>query len=179
VEDTTTDARRIERFDRLWEECFPRVMGYALRRTDRDEARETAAEVFTVAWRRLEDVPEGDGSLPWLLATSRRVLANRRRAAARRPTPLLDPPGATSSDPGERVADRDALARAFSRLREADREILALLAWDGLRPAEAATVLGCSAATFSVRAHRARKRLAAEIDLQHAIDPQEARRERP
>jgi RNA polymerase sigma-70 factor (ECF subfamily) len=156
------------------------VLGYALRRTDRDEARETAAEVFTVAWRRLEEVPDGEGGLPWLLATARRVLANQRRAGARRPTLApIDPPGASAPDPAERVADRDTLARAFSRLSDADREVLALLAWDGLRPAEAATVLGCSAATFSVRAHRARKRLATELDLEHATDPQEARRERP
>ena len=38
-----------------------------------------AAEVFLVAWRRLDEVP-ADG-LPWLYATARGVIANQRRAA--------------------------------------------------------------------------------------------------
>jgi RNA polymerase sigma-70 factor (ECF subfamily) len=33
------------------------------------------------------------------------------------------------------------------------------VAWHGLSPREAARVVGCSTATFSVRLHRARKRL--------------------
>ena len=74
-----TDARRVARFEELWDELFPRVLGYALRRTDQEEARDVGAETFTVAWRRLEDVPAGDDALPWLLATARKQLANRRR----------------------------------------------------------------------------------------------------
>jgi RNA polymerase sigma-70 factor (ECF subfamily) len=167
----TTDVRRIERFDRLWDGCYARVLGYALRRTDREDAREVAAEVFTVAWRRLEDVPT-DAELPWLLATARGTIANRRRAAARRPLPQAsDLPTAPEPDPAERVAARDALARAFARLSEDDREALMLLAWDGLRPREAAIVLGCSAATFSVRAHRARGRLASFLSGEDGPGP--------
>jgi RNA polymerase sigma-70 factor, ECF subfamily len=58
------------------------------------------------------------------------------------------------------VAERDALLAAFARLSDQDAEILILTAWYGLPPAKAATVLGCSGATFYVRLHRARKRLA-------------------
>ncbi|HEY7668545.1 MAG TPA: hypothetical protein VIE12_10530 [Actinomycetota bacterium] len=42
------------------------MLGYVLRRTDPEEANDVIAETFTVAWRRLEQVPEGDGALPWL-----------------------------------------------------------------------------------------------------------------
>ena len=91
------------------------------------------SETFTVAWRRFDDVPEGDAAMPWLLTTARKVLANHGRAAS--------------------------LVHAFNALEERDREALALIAWDGLAPREAAMVAGCSAATFSVRLHRARKRL--------------------
>ena len=122
-----------------------------------------AAETFAVAWRRLEDVPAGDDALPWLLATARKQLANRHRRARTRErfaeAPL--PASATSApDPATSVAERAALAAALARLSADDRETLALIAWDGLGPKEAAVVMGCTAATFAVRAHRARRRLA-------------------
>jgi RNA polymerase sigma-70 factor (ECF subfamily) len=45
-----------------------------------------------------------------------------------------------------------------------DREAVLLLGWDGLSNRQAAKVLGCSVATFAVRLHRARTRLAAALD---------------
>jgi RNA polymerase sigma-70 factor (ECF subfamily) len=181
-----TDAQRVARFERLWDELFARVLGYALRRTDPEEARDVAAETFTVAWRRLEEVPPGDDALPWLLATARKQLANRRRRAETRDRHTLaasataDPSRGdpTLGDPAHRLAERAALADAFDRLSADDRETLALVAWDGLQLREAALVIGCSAATFAVRAHRARRRLAALLeagDDSPAVDAQGGR----
>ena len=131
-----------------------------------------AAETFLIAWRRLDDVPPHEAALPWLLVTARRVLANRRRAAGRATTisPLADTAIHATVDPADTVAERAALASAFGRLDETDRETLALIAWDGLAPREASVVAGCSAATFAVRAHRAKRRLAS---LLAAEDPSE------
>jgi RNA polymerase sigma factor (sigma-70 family) len=170
----------VARFEQLWQELFPRVLGYALRRMDPEEARDVVAETFTVAWRRLEEMPPGELALPWLLTTARKQSANRRRAAETRARigdgPLATP--AISRDPAEGVATRSTLAEAFNRLGPVDRETLALIAWDGLQPREAATVAGCSAATFAVRAHRARRRLAALLhseDGSPAVDAQGGR----
>ena len=172
------------RFEELWDELFPRVLGYALRRTDQEEARDVVAETFTVAWRRLEDVPTGDDALPWLLTTARKQLANRRRRDDTRTRHDRGSAGAavpfagTARDPADDVADRSSLAAAFTRLSEEDRETLALIAWDGLQPREAALVTGCSAATFAVRAHRARRRLAALLEAAEgspALDAQGGR----
>ena len=154
------------------------MLGYALRRTDPEEARDVVAETFTVVWRRLEDVPGGDDALPWLLATARRQLANRRRSAATRDRYAAASRAADtgSRDPADEVTDRSELAAAFDRLSPDDRETLALIAWDGLRPRDAAVVQGCSAATFAVRAHRARGRLAALLetgDVSPALDAHE------
>jgi RNA polymerase sigma-70 factor (ECF subfamily) len=44
-------------------------------------------------------------------------------------------------------------------LSEEERELLMLMAWEGLRPAEIARVLGCSPSAARVRVHRARRRL--------------------
>jgi Sigma-70, region 4 len=54
---------------------------------------------------------------------------------------------------------------------ENDREAITLIAWEGLRPAEAATVLGQSPAAFRVRLHRAKRRLRRELDRAGQADP--------
>jgi DNA-directed RNA polymerase specialized sigma24 family protein len=57
------------------------VAAYARRRGHAD-AEAAAAEVMTIAWRRLADVPRDDPR-PWLFATARNVvLADRRRTRA-------------------------------------------------------------------------------------------------
>jgi RNA polymerase sigma-70 factor (ECF subfamily) len=140
------------------------VLGYVLRRTDPEEARDVMAETFTVAWRRLEQVPAGDEALPWLIGTARKLLANRRRAAATRSREAEIGPRAAIPDHADDVAGTADLVAAFNRLSDGDREVLGLVAWDDLRPAEGAAVLGISSATFSVRLHRARRRLATLLD---------------
>jgi RNA polymerase sigma-70 factor (ECF subfamily) len=44
-------------------------------------------------------------------------------------------------------------------LSDADREALLLTAWEGLDARQAAAAVGCSTGTFTVRLHRARRRL--------------------
>jgi RNA polymerase sigma-70 factor (ECF subfamily) len=75
---------------------------------------------------------------------------------------LTDDAASASRHPGDGalagVTD-PALAAALARLNDVDRELLLLIAWDGLSPAEAATVLGIKPATARVRLSRARRRL--------------------
>jgi RNA polymerase sigma-70 factor (ECF subfamily) len=150
----------VRRFEAVFDGCFDRVLAYALARADVEVAKEAAAEVFAIAWRRRADLPPEP--LPWLLGTARKVLSTDRRSAQRRDA-LTDRvvhhrPTASTGDPADGVVERAAALDALERLRPADRELLCLLAWDGLTPAEAAESLGISAATFSVRVHRARRR---------------------
>jgi RNA polymerase sigma-70 factor, ECF subfamily len=156
---------REERFEVLFRANYPAVRAYALRRTSPDAAQDVVAETFLVAWRRLDEVPAD--SLPWLYGVARRVLANQRRTADRSAaledrllgaTPRL--PG---RDPGDSAGDAELVRIALGRLSEASREALILVAWQGLSGARAARAAGCSRATFAVRLHRARARLAAEL----------------
>ncbi|MGI8572011.1 MAG: RNA polymerase sigma factor [Solirubrobacteraceae bacterium] len=64
-----------------------------------------------------------------------------------------EPPSTISSE----------LAAALASLSEREREALLLTAWDGLDPNRAALAAGCTPATFRVRVHRARKRVAAQL----------------
>ena len=151
------------RFEAMFTEHYPRVMAYARRRAP-DQAADVASEVFLTAWRRVDDVPAD--ALPFLLGVARRTIANARRSDRRHPAvPLADPVSVGGAgDAGSAAIDRLEVAEAFARLSEADREVLMLVAWDGLASARAARVLGCSVAAFHVRLHRARTRLARAMD---------------
>jgi RNA polymerase sigma factor (sigma-70 family) len=133
-------------------------MAYALRRAHPDDAEDVVAETFLVAWRRFDTIPSEP--LPWLLGVARKVMSTKRRSITRRTAlevRLRDSLEASSSIMTS--SDRLSLIRAFTSLREADREVLMLVGWDGLSASQAAQVLGCSRASFSLRLHRARKRL--------------------
>ncbi len=74
------------------------------------------------------------------------------------------------SDPAESLALREAFSAAFAGLEEHEREVLRLVAWDGLDVREAAQVLGCSQGAFRVRLHRARRKLTRRLDAAKPID---------
>ena len=65
-----------------------------------------------------------------------------------------------------------ALATAFNALSERDREVLRLVAWEGLSLADTATVLGCSAVACRVRYHRAKTRLASRLAAAASFRPE-------
>ena len=142
------------RLERLFYAHAGAVRAYARRRIDAAAADDTVAEVFATAWRRLDDVPEE--ALPWLLGCARLVLAHQHRRV-RRDTALLDRLKAGASGPSS--DESGAVLAALATLSERDRELLLLIAWEGLEPAQAAEVLGCSRNALAVRLYRARKRL--------------------
>jgi RNA polymerase sigma-70 factor (ECF subfamily) len=149
----------LRRFEVLFHQHADAVLAYAIRRSDVDTAEEVVAQTFAVAWRRLDVVP--DAALPWLLGVARRVLANERRSRGRAEAlalRLAREPGASSIDPADEVGARVSAHAALEGLRPAEREVLELLAWEGLSASQAASVLGCSRATIAVRMHRARRR---------------------
>lgn len=163
--DVQGPGSRRDRFQALYEENYHRVLGYALRRGGRDDADDVVAETFLVAWRRFDHVPEGDRARLWLYGTARRVLANQQRGNRRRER-LAERARSHvvhKHDPSPADTDLDAAAVAFARLRPDDRELLGLVAWEGLDAGEIAQVCGCSRNAARIRLHRARRRFAREL----------------
>jgi RNA polymerase sigma-70 factor, ECF subfamily len=154
---------RRDRFERLFREHGDAVYRYALRR-DPDAADDVVAEAFLVAWRRLDDVPS-DAKLPWLLGVARRTYANARRSAGRQAALArrLEEEAMHDTQPTEDPADT-RLHAALACLPARDQEVLTLTAWDGLDAAGVAHAMGCSLANVAVRLHRARRRLARELE---------------
>jgi RNA polymerase sigma factor (sigma-70 family) len=157
------------RFRMLFESEARGVLGYALRRVeDREDAADIVAETFGVAWRRIGDVPPAPESRLWLYGVARRILANQRRGELRRRRlsdrlreELRATGAADASSQDERAL---AVGEALAALPEQDREVLLLANWEGLTPAEIATVIGVPGATARTRLHRARGRLRAELE---------------
>lgn len=151
----------------MFDEHAVRVYAYAARRSSPDVANEVVSETFLIAWRKLDAVPADP--LPWLLNVTGKVLANRRRSDQRREAFTTERAralrAAPTFDPADAVPTRLAVEQALDRLPPAEREALTLVAWDGLDVRAGAIAAGCSRATFSVRLHRARRRLMKELGL--------------
>lgn len=161
-----------ERFQALYDAHAGAVLSYARRRAARADADDVLAEVFLVAWRRLDEVPSAQERV-WLLGVARRALANQRRGSARqgalreRLVVHAQPPAFASPFP---PAGQTRLGRALASLSESDRELLLLLAWEGLSNEEAARVLEIGSRALRVRLHRARRRLADALAREGSSD---------
>ena len=149
------------RFEALFEAHYGAVLAYARRRASSDVGADVAAATFEVAWRRLDEVP--DEALPWLYGVARRLLANTRRADVRRQRLWSRLRALGPAEPADVAAEEPGARDALARLRPQDREVLMLVAWEGLNPGAAASSLGISAGAFAVRLHRARQRLEEEM----------------
>src|SRR5262249_32626443 len=153
------------RFDALFDAHHSDLVAYCgWRAGSVSDAQDVVAEVFLTAWRRLDDVPGGDAARVWLYAVARRAIANQRRSIRRRAAlaermALTTPRQQAASDPDDSLV-RDALRR----LRPLDREVLLLSEWEGLSPAQIASVLRCQTVTARGRLHRARRRFRSALE---------------
>jgi DNA-directed RNA polymerase specialized sigma24 family protein len=100
------------------------VAAYSRRRGSRD-ADGIAAEVMTIAWRRLADVPTDDPR-PWLFATARNLVFAEARRAAR---VAQEDSGSVVAPPPDVFELDPELASALRSLSPLDREALLLIAW--------------------------------------------------
>ncbi|SDN54330.1 RNA polymerase sigma-70 factor, ECF subfamily [Klenkia soli] len=154
-----------DRLEEAYRESGSAVLGYALRRcSSREDALDVVAETFAAAWRRQADLPADQADIrPWLFGIARLCLANTARTARR-----SDRLGRRLAeafthdvvpDPSDGHAGGTRVVQALAELSPDDRELVTLIAWEGLTPTEAAGVLGLPPGTARVRLHRARTRL--------------------
>lgn len=144
------------------------IRAYCTRRTDHSDVADAVAETFLVAWRRIDQLPEGDATLPWLYGVAYRVLSHQFRHKARslrlgeRLRGLAD---LATPDPDLLLIRGETyrlVIEASSRLRPIDQEVLRLTLWEELSHADVAVVLGIGAAAVKQRAYRARHNLVTE-----------------
>ena len=153
------------RFRRAFDDHFAAVNRYCLRRIPTSEVNDVVADVFAVVWRKIERMPDGEGTLPWLYGVARNEVNNRRRAT-RRFGALTSKLGgqAHHPDPGPeaqivRETELQVLIEALATLRADDRELLLLRTHEELDYEQMGMVLGCSPEAARKRLSRATSRL--------------------
>jgi RNA polymerase sigma-70 factor (ECF subfamily) len=154
------------RFDHLFEANFDAIFRYCARRLGPADAEDAAADVFAVAWRRLQDMPEGDAKRAWLFGVAHRVVGSQYRSRERRSrlSARLEQTRHTNDEDLEPAADIDTLLTALDGLSRTDQELIRLSSWDGLNRSEIAQVLGIKTNAVDQRLHRARNRLKVRYD---------------
>lgn len=160
--ETVPDTDRQLRFERLAHQIASPLRKYVVRRSPADGVDDVVADVLLVLWRRLDDVPSDD-PVPWTYAVARGCLANSRRSAHRQLRLVdrigrLDRPRVQPED-----EEHPEVHAALAGLRELDREVVRLWAWEGLAPREIAVATGLSANAVSIRLHKAKKHLAVAL----------------
>ncbi|TDX03105.1 RNA polymerase sigma-70 factor (ECF subfamily) [Kribbella sp. VKM Ac-2566] len=180
-----TDAELIsgatrEEFALLFDRHAVKIHRYAARRLGTAEADDLLSQTFLIAYeRRHHYIPDPgtgglDGALPWLYGIATNLIHRRRRSEVRqyRAYARSEPAGRhTHEDPlaGEVASRVDAeaaqqtLARALAGLRQAERDVLLLYAWEDLGYAEIAAALSIPIGTVRSRLHRARKSVRATL----------------
>ncbi len=168
-----TDGVLIERSARGRPDAFVEVVrrhevavhAFLARRAGRQAADDLLGEVWVRAFGgRAGFDPAHSDARPWLYGIARNVLRAHWRAGR----PANQPGVVESVDPWDDVIDRlDSAAAARTRdmvgavraLPAEEREVLLLVAWEHLTPAQAALVLGIPPGTARSRLHRARTAL--------------------
>ena len=70
-----------EQFETCWDDTMPRVLAYARRHVNGDEAYDVVSATYLTAWRTWDAVP--DHALPWLLSTAHGHIRNHLRSRRR------------------------------------------------------------------------------------------------
>lgn len=162
-----TDEGLPEEFDHLIAAHGRALHGYLARRAP-TAADDLLSEVWLAAYAGRRRYDPARGSVRgWLFGVARNVMLAHLRQT--RPAPRAGPP--TADDIWDAVVARLDAAAVAPRLRtalaalpEGERELLLLVAWEQLTPAEAAEAVGVPAGTARSRLHRARTRMRAHLD---------------
>jgi RNA polymerase sigma-70 factor (ECF subfamily) len=157
-----------ESFAALVREHGQAVHAYLARRAGRGVADELLAEVWLRAWRSRASYDIGwAGPRPWMYGIARNVLRAHWRVRADHlggAFRLAEDPWPAVDDRLDAVRLRLALTAALATLGEDSREVVLLVAWEQLTPAEVALALGLPPSTVRSRLHRARLLLQRSID---------------
>jgi RNA polymerase sigma-70 factor (ECF subfamily) len=165
-------------FSAFFEAHERRLRAFALRRTSNPVAADDlVAATMAIAWTKFEEV-EPASAFGWLCGTAIRVQANDSRMQRRWQAHVErlvaeaeNRPLAAYLESDTLLAEqREAIAAAFERLPQDDRELLRLAVWDGLDDDELAAAFGINAAAARKRLSRARRRFR-ELYAQVTAEP--------
>ena len=167
--------RRPDRFAVLFDRHAATIRTYLARRVGTDHADELTGEVFRVAFEKRDRFRDecGGSARPWLYGIASNLIRRHHRCESRELTALMRVGVPTvESDVGFAEADSRLddqaswaiLAPLIAELAQSDRDILLLVAWEGLSTEGVATALDIPIGTVKSRLHRVRRKLRNQLD---------------
>ncbi len=163
---TASDSK----FASLYDRHYGHVYAYCRRRVAFDRVEDAVADVFLVAWRKIDDVPDGERALMWLYRVAYRVVGHVWRSSSRSrklESKLLSLGLESHPTPDDlliRAQEEQQVIEAASRLKARDEEVLRLSVWEGLNHRQIASILDISDNAVKQRLHRAKKNLTREFN---------------
>jgi RNA polymerase sigma factor (sigma-70 family) len=160
-------------FAALFDRHSPHIHRYLARRLGRQAADDLVAETFLAAFRRRGgyDLDRPD-ALPWLYGIATNLISGHRRAEQREYRLRTIAVARQDTDcHADRVAAQvtaqamgQLLATALAELSDGDRDVLLLIAWEGLAYDEVAGALDIPVGTVRSRLNRARRKVRLVLD---------------
>jgi RNA polymerase sigma-70 factor (ECF subfamily) len=150
-----------DEFTDVYRAHYEDVLRFVRRRAHPMNVDDIVGETFLAAWRRRRELPEDPR--PWLFGTARNAMLNAHRGQRRQTAVavrVMENGGDDNYDGLTQAEERMDLVAAWRQLSATDQEVLALHVWEGLPDRDAATVLGCSRAAYTMRLSRSKRRLA-------------------
>jgi Sigma-70 region 2 len=79
------DPAKAGRLETLYDQHYGVILAYAIRRTaTRDDAQDVVADVFAIAWRQVDRLPDEPDDRLWLYGVARKLIARQHRGRLRR-----------------------------------------------------------------------------------------------
>lgn len=162
----TVKQGQFEHMSPLYERHSRTILNYFYRLTgDRESSRDLTQMVFERLLRYRRSYKPGARFRPWMFQVARNVLADHWKRSARMPADSFDENeggncevsnAAANVEPSWRAerAGRE-LREAMAQLRPADREVLVLSRFHGMRYEEIALVMKKSVTAVKTQSHRA------------------------
>lgn len=147
----------------VYNEHGPAVLAYATKLTgDRTAGEDVLQETLVRAWRHLEVLINGKGSVrAWLLRVAGRIVMDRARITAAWPTEVVESPTQLTRerDHADQVRDWMKVFEALQKLSDEHRQVIVQLYFRGCSLLEASTALGVPEGTIKSRSYYALRAL--------------------
>lgn len=164
-----SNAQRRARFETMFRTHYRAVDAFVGAQFPSADRADVMSLTFETAWRRFDAMPS-HAERGWLIGVARNTALNSLRGRRRRITSANAVqdlrPRLNSGLHDHHLAPEtiERLQTAFSKLTDADREVIHLAADVGLTGNDLGEALGVKVGTAAVRLHRARERFAAAYD---------------
>ncbi|CAM2805191.1 sigma-70 family RNA polymerase sigma factor [Corynebacterium propinquum] len=161
-------------FTTIYREHYPQILAYLRRRVAAAAAEEYCADVFGRAWANFSSLHNPQRPLPWLYGIAGNVVKEYYRGKSSRQDHVEEEAelDQIAADDFSQVADLSLdINRALNTLPFADRDIIALHAWEQLSIPDIAASLGITENNARVKLHRARTRLKEALEPENLGQP--------